>query len=41
MWRGSQPLLFEGLSYGCGDVLIGLNPVNDTVSSLAEVFKAV
>ena len=31
--------MFEGLSYGCGDVLIGLNPVNDTVSSLAEVLK--
>ncbi|MBO5973517.1 MAG: ethanolamine ammonia-lyase subunit EutB [Clostridia bacterium] len=31
--------LLEGLSYGCGDALLGLNPVNDTVSSLSEVLK--
>lgn len=31
--------LFEGLSYGCGDAVLGVNPVNDTVSSLAEVLK--
>ena len=31
--------LFEGLSYGCGDAVLGVNPVNDTVSSLAEVEK--
>jgi ethanolamine ammonia-lyase large subunit len=37
--EGITASLFEGLSYGCGDVLIGLNPVNDTVSSLAEVLK--
>ena len=37
--EGITASLMEGLSYGCGDVLIGLNPVNDTVSSLAEVLK--
>ena len=37
--EGITASLFEGLSYGCGDVLLGLNPVNDTVSSLAEVLK--
>ena len=37
--EGITASLFEGLSYGCGDALIGLNPVNDTVSSLAEVLK--
>ena len=37
--RGITASLFEGLSYGCGDALIGLNPVNDTVSSLSEVLK--
>jgi ethanolamine ammonia-lyase large subunit len=28
---------FEGLSYGAGDALIGLNPVNDTVESLSNI----
>lgn len=37
--EGITASLFEGLSYGCGDALIGLNPVNDTVSSLAEVLR--
>ena len=37
--EGITASLFEGLSYACGDVLLGLNPVNDTVSSLAEVLK--
>lgn len=36
---GITASMFEGLSYGCGDVLIGLNPVNDTASSLSEVLK--
>jgi len=36
---GITASLFEGLSYGCGDALLGLNPVNDTVSSLAEMLK--
>lgn len=37
--EGITASLLEGLSYGCGDVLIGLNPVNDTVASLTEVLK--
>ena len=37
--EGITASLFEGLSYGCGDALLGLNPVNDTVDSLAEVLK--
>ncbi|MDR0530808.1 MAG: ethanolamine ammonia-lyase subunit EutB [Oscillospiraceae bacterium] len=36
---GITASLLEGLSYGCGDALIGLNPVNDTVASLSEVLK--
>ncbi|NLM04669.1 MAG: ethanolamine ammonia-lyase subunit EutB [Clostridiales bacterium] len=30
----------EGLSYGCGDAVIGLNPVNDTANSVGDVLKA-
>ena len=37
--EGITASIFEGVSYGCGDALIGLNPVNDTVSSLAEVLR--
>jgi len=37
--EGVTASLFEGLSYGCGDALIGLNPVNDTVGSLTEILK--
>lgn len=37
--EGITASLFEGLSYGCGDALLGVNPVNDTVSSLAEILK--
>lgn len=37
--EGITASLFEGLSYGCGDALLGLNPVNDTVSSLVDVLK--
>ncbi|MDR1629066.1 MAG: ethanolamine ammonia-lyase subunit EutB [Oscillospiraceae bacterium] len=37
--EGITASLFEGLSYGCGDALIGLNPVNDSSSSLGEVLK--
>lgn len=31
--------LFEGLSYGVGDALIGLNPVDDTVDSVIRVLE--
>ncbi len=37
--EGITASLFEGLSYGCGDALIGLNPSGDTVSSLSEILK--
>ena len=37
--EGITASLFEGLSYGCGDALLGLNPVNDAVDSLSEVLK--
>ena len=31
----------EGLSYGCGDAVIGINPATDTASSTAEILRAV
>ena len=37
--EGISASLFEGLSYGCGDALIGLNPSGDTVASLTEILK--
>ena len=37
--EGITASLFEGLSYGNGDALLGVNPVNDTISSLSEVLK--
>lgn len=37
--EGITASLFEGLSYGCGDMLIGLNPVNDSAASCGEVLK--
>lgn len=37
--NGITASLFEGLSYGCGDALLGLNPVNDTSTSLGEVLR--
>lgn len=35
--EGIKISLFEGLSYGVGDAVIGLNPVNDTVNSVKNV----
>jgi len=37
--EGITASVFEGLSYGCGDALIGLNPVKDTVPSLGEILR--
>ena len=37
--EGITASLFEGLSYGCGDMLVGLNPVNDTISSCSGILK--
>ncbi|MCM1991230.1 ethanolamine ammonia-lyase subunit EutB [Oceanirhabdus seepicola] len=31
--------LFEGLSYGVGDAVIGLNPVDDSVGSVVKILK--
>jgi len=31
----------EGLAYGCGDAVIGINPATDTASSTAEILRAV
>jgi len=36
---GIMVSLMEGLTYGVGDAVIGLNPVNDTVDSVANVLK--
>jgi ethanolamine ammonia-lyase large subunit len=37
--EGVTASVFEGLSYGCGDALIGLNPVNDTAATVTEILK--
>jgi len=37
--EGITASLFEGLSYGVGDALIGLNPVNDSASNVGEVLR--
>lgn len=36
---GITASLYEGLSYGSGDALIGLNPVSDSVASCAAVLE--
>ena len=36
---GVTASLLEGLSYGCGDALLGLNPVNDSVATMTEILK--
>ncbi len=38
--KGIIASVMEGLSYGCGDALIGLNPVDDSVESVARVLKS-
>lgn len=37
--EGITASVLEGLSYGCGDAVIGLNPAGDTVDGTAEVLK--
>ena len=37
--EGITASVFEGLSYGCGDMLIGLNPVNDTTASCGAILR--
>jgi ethanolamine ammonia-lyase large subunit len=31
----------EGLAYGCGDAVIGINPATDTAESTAEILRAI
>ena len=37
--KGIMASLMEGLSYGVGDAVIGLNPVDDSVESVARILK--
>jgi len=37
--EGVTASLLEGLRYGCGDALIGLNPVNDTIGSMTALLE--
>lgn len=37
--EGVAASTFEGLSYGCGDAVIGLNPAIDTVDSTLAIWK--
>ena len=37
--EGIRASLYEGLSYGAGDVLLGLNPVNDSAESCKAVLE--
>lgn len=37
--KGISASLLEGLSYGCGDAVLGLNPAIDTVESTSAVLK--
>ncbi|MHC1750186.1 MAG: ethanolamine ammonia-lyase subunit EutB [Cellulosilyticaceae bacterium] len=36
---GIMASLLEGLTYGCGDAVLGLNPVDDSVESVTKVLK--
>jgi len=31
----------EGLAYGCGDAVIGINPATDTAQSTVEILRAI
>ena len=37
--EGIRASLYEGLAYGCGDAVIGLNPVNDTVAGTKAILE--
>ncbi|NLV81631.1 MAG: ethanolamine ammonia-lyase subunit EutB [Synergistaceae bacterium] len=37
--KGIMASVMEGFSYGCGDAVLGLNPVDDSVESVARVLK--
>ena len=38
--KGIIASVMEGLSLGCGDAVIGLNPVDDSVESVARILKS-
>nr|WP_296007322.1 ethanolamine ammonia-lyase subunit EutB [uncultured Blautia sp.] len=38
--KGIMASVMEGLSVGCGDAVIGLNPVDDSVESVARILKS-
>ncbi len=39
--RGIAASIFDGLCYGCGDAVIGINPATDRVSSTIELLKLI
>ncbi|MDX2090196.1 MAG: ethanolamine ammonia-lyase subunit EutB [Kofleriaceae bacterium] len=39
--QGILASMREGLAYGCGDAVIGINPATDTPESTAEILRAV
>ena len=38
--KGIMASVMEGLSLGCGDAVIGLNPVDDSVESVARILRS-
>ncbi len=38
--EGVMASVMEGLSYGVGDAVIGLNPANDSIDSISDILKA-
>ena len=34
-----MPAIYEGLSYGCGDAVIGINPVEDTLPNVTRLLE--
>jgi len=38
--KGIMASVMEGLSVGCGDAVIGLNPVDDSVESVARILRS-
>ena len=39
--RGIAASILDGLLYGCGDAVIGINPATDSVPTTIELFKLV
>ena len=37
--EGIRASIYEGLSYGCGDAVIGINPVDDSYASVARLLE--